>query len=467
MSSERDSSAPVREDTRWAAAGKGARAWQRLKTVWHGAIAQGALWTTGGYGVSQVLRLATNLVITRLLNPEAFGLMAIVDTLMIGLHMVSDTGVGPALVHRREAPDSELLDTAWSMQALRGLLLYVVLVCLAPPLASWYGEPALTAMLTIAGGQLILEGFQSTGLLVAARVMALRRLVLFELVVQLSGIAFVLAFAWLERSVWALVWGGLAAGGVRLLASHAMFPRRGARLRWARERARELVQFGRWLLPSTALLFVVLRSDRLLVGKWLSAADLGAYNIACFVPLTVIAVVGQVSHNVLFPIFARLGESGPSRLRVEIARKRLIFLALTLPALCCVAVFGDWLVVALYDSRYHEAGWMLRVLACGAIVACANENALPMLLALGDPYRRFVALLCSSLLFVGSIVLGGALAGRAGLVAGVAAAPAFAYPMISWALRKHGAWTAKLDFAAFSGAAAVILLLGALRRMLE
>jgi len=252
-----------------------------------------------------------------------------------------------------------------------------------------------------------------------------------------------------------------------LLASHWMFPRRGARLRWIGARAHELVRFGRWLLPSTLLLFVILRSDRLLLGKWLSAGELGAYNIACFLPLTAIGVVGMVSHNVLFPVFARLGESGASQLRVEIARKRLAFLTLTLPVLCCVVVFGDWLVAALYDSRYHEAGWMLRFLTCGAIVACANEIALPMLLALGDPYRRFVALLGSSLLFVASILIGGALAGRVGLVAGVAAAPVLAYPMVSWALHKHGAWTPKLDLVAFFGAAVAILMLSALRWSVE
>ena len=69
----------------------------------------------------------------------------------------------------------------------------------------------------------------------------------------------------------------------------------------------------------------------------------------------------------------------------------------------------------------------------------------------------------SSLLFVASILIGGALAGRVGLVAGVAAAPLLAYPMVSWALHKHGAWTPKLDLVAFSGAAAGVLLLSALR----
>src|SRR5262249_23258515 len=118
---------------------------------------------------------------------------------------------------------------------------------------------------------------------------------------------------------------------------------------------------------------------------------------------------------------------------------------------------------ALYDQRYHDAGWMLRVLACGAVFASANENALPVLLALGDPYRRFLVLLASAILFVGSILLGGALFGGLGLVAGGAAAPPRARPVVSWGLRPHDAWTARIDLLGFTGAAVAIVLLTLLR----
>ena len=129
-------------------------------------------------------------------------------------------------------PERGLLDTAWSIQALRGVALYLVLLAAAAPLASWYGEPLLVAMLSIAGGQLVFEGFQSTGTLrgdASHGDPATRAL---EVLVQISAIAFMISFAWLQPSVWALVWGGLASSAVRLVASHWMFPRRRARLRW-------------------------------------------------------------------------------------------------------------------------------------------------------------------------------------------------------------------------------------------
>ena len=103
--------------------------------------------------------------------------MAIVDTLLIGLQMVSDTGIVRRSSSARDPPDRDLLNTAWSIHALRGVLLYGALALLARPIASWYGEPTLVGLLTVSGAVLVVEGLQSTGKFVAAREMALRRLV--------------------------------------------------------------------------------------------------------------------------------------------------------------------------------------------------------------------------------------------------------------------------------------------------
>ncbi len=49
--------------------------------------------TLGGVGGQQFLRLASNLILTRLMFPEAFGLMALIQTFMVGLQMFSDIGI--------------------------------------------------------------------------------------------------------------------------------------------------------------------------------------------------------------------------------------------------------------------------------------------------------------------------------------------------------------------------------------
>ncbi len=432
--------------------------------VLRGAVKRGTLWTVGGYGSVQALRLLSNLIMTRMLFPEAFGLMAVVDSLLIGLRMVSDASVGPALIHRRQPPDAALLGTAWSVQIVRGLLIWTVVAVSAPALSHFYDEPILAAVLPAAGVQVLMEGFRSMGIFLAARNLKLRRLVLYELSALVSGISVMVAWAWLAPSVWALVAGGIVGSGVRMVLSHALFPCRGVAPSYRWECARELIKFGAWIFPSTVLAFVVLRSDRLLIANWLPLAHLGFYNVAVFFSIAAKEVAGQIADRVFFPFLARLDDGNPRQFRQEITRHRIRLFALIFPPLCVIAAFGDLLIFALYDVRYHEAGWMIRLLTGGAIVACANESVLPLLLAFGDPYRRFVALFWSAIAFVTSVVLGGTLGGETGLVLGVSVAPALSYPAVAWALRQHGIWTARVDMIAFACAGAGITLLLGLRQ---
>ena len=64
-------------------------------------------------------------MLTRLLFPEAFGLMALIQTFMIGLAMFSDLGIGPAIIQSDRGEDPDFLNTAWVMQILRGICLWL------------------------------------------------------------------------------------------------------------------------------------------------------------------------------------------------------------------------------------------------------------------------------------------------------------------------------------------------------
>src|ERR1700677_1936056 len=78
-------------------------------------------WTVMEYGCSMALRVVNSLVLTRLLMPESFGLMALVMTLIVGISMMSDIGLGPSVIRSQRGDDPVLLNTVWTLQVLRGL----------------------------------------------------------------------------------------------------------------------------------------------------------------------------------------------------------------------------------------------------------------------------------------------------------------------------------------------------------
>ena len=118
------------------------------------AISSG-IWVSAGYGLQQVLRFGSNLVLTRLLFPEAFGLMAIIQTVMIGLTMMSDIGIQPSIVQNKRGNEPIFLNTAWTIQVIQGLLIFLVVLVTAPFFAEFYHEPLLAHLLPVVGLSLI------------------------------------------------------------------------------------------------------------------------------------------------------------------------------------------------------------------------------------------------------------------------------------------------------------------------
>src|SRR5690606_155295 len=107
---------------------------------------QGGLWTMLGFGTGQVLRLGGNLVLARLLPREAFGVMLLVQVVLQGVERFSDLGVGPAII-QNEREDRSFLDTAWTLQSIRGSILMGCAVALAWPIAIFFEQPILTALI--------------------------------------------------------------------------------------------------------------------------------------------------------------------------------------------------------------------------------------------------------------------------------------------------------------------------------
>lgn len=418
----------------------------------------GALWTLGGYAVGEVLRLGSNLVLTRILFPEAFGLMALVTVFLRGLQMFSDVGVRGSVIQNKRGTERAFTETAWTVQVLRGGLLWVACLACAIPFASFYGQSALAVLLPISGLAALLSGFNSIRLATADRAITLGRVTLIELGSQCVAIAVMVTWAVLWPSVWALVAGGVAMPLVRMVSSHLFLPGDRDRFGWDTTSAREIFGFGVWIFISTLLSFFLQQGDKLILGKLLDPAALGVYAIATLWAGMTLNIGNRLGRRVIFPALAEVTNLRRHALRDRLRRARLVYLAVLLPVTCAIAVFGDLLVEWLYDARYHDAGWVIRLLAPGfasAVIAASNGN---VLLALGDSFRNMIVQVVRGVLMIICMAGGWSLGGLPGLLVGVSVARVIDYPAFVWGLRRHGVWLWKFDCGVYVLTALVVAL---------
>jgi O-antigen/teichoic acid export membrane protein len=362
--------------------------------------------------------------------------MALVNVFMQGLVMFSDIGIGPSIVQSDRGEEPRYLNTAWTIQILRGWALCLAGCLLAWPIALFYKEPQLVHLIPVAALGSVISGFNSTSLFTQTRKIHLGKLTAVDILSQLVSLVVTITWAWFHRTVWALVIGGLAANAVRLILSHQYLPGIRNRLQWDRECVRALLRFGRWIFLSTLLTFTVMQSDRLIFGKLIPIGLLGVYSIALTWATLPISVVGGVMGSVLFPVLSRLHQSGTDFSEAYLKARRPW------------AILGGWasagliaggpiLIRLLYDARATSAGWVIQILAAGTWLLVLETSNGVALLALGQP--KWVAAGNAAKL-VGMLILiplGYARYGFPGAVAGFAASEVLRYTTSVVGSRRH------------------------------
>lgn len=412
------------------------------------------------------LRLLNNVIMARLLFPEAFGVMALVQIFVQGVQLFTDVGIGPSIIQSRRSEDRRFLDTAFTMQVLRGAVIWCVLLLVAWPAAAFYAEPQLLQLIPVVGLSALIAGFESTARFTLNKQLALGRLTAMELGSQLAGIPVMIAWALLSPSVWALVAGSVATAAVRMVWSHALSRDSRDRLRWDPDAAREVIHFGKWIFATTAVGFLATQFDRLVLGKLIPFELLGVYTIAFMLHRIPDDLVGVLGYRVLFPAISQRADLARAALREVLRRNRQPLLAGLAAVTAGLACVGDLVVQLFYDERYRAAGWMLQVLALGLWPRMLANTMGPALLALGQPryiaYAGFVRLVC---LAVG-VPAGYALGDMRGVVVAVALASSTDYFIESVGLRREGLWLARQDLLLTAAWLALLAVGAALRHAL-
>lgn len=400
-------------------------------------VMRGSALTFIGFGASQLLRLGSNLILTRLLFPEAFGLMTIVTVFMTGIQMVSDIGLSACIVRSKRGDDPVFLNTAWVLQIFRHTLLAVICCIVAGPVAQFYGEPILHELMYGIALSVLLMGLRSTRIATASKKILFGRLTVMDMICQILMILTMIGLALVWESVWALMIGMIVANLAKAILSHIIMPGHPNRLELERAAFLEQFHFGKYLFVSSGLTFVIQNADRLLLSKFLSLAYLGFYNIAFFFASVPLTLMGSFMNRVIFPLYSARPPAASEANRRAISKTRFALTGGMFGLLFILALIGQWLVDFLYTEEYQDAGPILVVLAVSLMPSLIIQAYPNLLLAVGKSnvymyFQIFRAGLQVALLSVGLM--------QFGLIGAMAAQPLAAlliYPVLFWLIRPY------------------------------
>ena len=364
-------------------------------------------WTIASHGVSQAIRMASNLVMTRLMFPGMFGVMSIATMFIVGLALFSDIGLRQSIIQSRRGEEADFLNTAWVTQILRSALISVLALLLGlclyiaqkqgwTPVGSVYGDPTLPSIVAVLALSALIAGFESTKFVEAARKLELGRIAFLEIGGQLFGVVVMITWAFLSRTIWALVAGGIAAAVLRVYLTHTIFSGVKNRWHWDSDAFKEIIGMGKWIFLSSILYFILNSGDRILLGAMVSSEMLGIYSIAFMILGVFDQGIRKMISNVCYSAITevvRASTNDPDRLREFYYKFTVPIDAILLFLSGLFFTCGSYIINLLYDSRYHDAGWMLQILSF-SLIGIRYEIANCCYLALGKP-GHWTAIICA------------------------------------------------------------------------
>lgn len=395
----------------------------KVKRLLHGTelkrkVYTGSFWVTVGFGSQKALQLASNLILTRLLFPEAFGLMALVNVFIVGVAMFSEMGIRPALIQARNTDNPRLLNTAWTMQIIRGSVLWAVLCALAYPASHFYGEPVLAPLLCVCGVVAFVSGFRSIDFILAERELKLKQVMLIKLCGQLTGITAMILLALTYKSVWALAIGTICGAAIEMLLGHVILRNHRHRLCWDSEFVKQIFHFGKWVFWSTIFTFFSGQGVRLIEGRFVDTETLAMIAIAGTIAWMFGELIERFMSNVLFPTLSRINREEPAKFASILLRLRTRIMFAAVPLFGVVSLLSVFIIDLLYDDRYAFAGQVLAILAINSAIRTMPQIYQSALLAQGNTRLHFMTVGTLAFSNIAGLILGYYSAGVLGMLIG-------------------------------------------------
>jgi O-antigen/teichoic acid export membrane protein len=404
-----------------------------------------SVWVLVGFGSRKLIALGSNLALARLLSPEIFGLMALAQVFLQGIKMLSDVGTKASVVRSENGENPDFLNTAWSVQVVRGFIVAAITCLLAWPASRLYDQPVLFPLICVISITAIFSGFTSISMSMASRKMMLKRITLLGLAVKLL-IAFVtIVAAWQLQSVWALVVGGLLGSALHLAVSHLFLPPFAHRFQFEPAALRELVTFGRWILLATACTFLASQGQQAIYGLLIPLEILGKIAVATLIASVPLALFSGLLKNVVFPSFSEIRRNRPDDIPRVLRKVRLTVIFTFLPLMFVVSYFSQPVIDLLYDDRYVLAGLFLALIPLNNAISILTNPYQNLLLADGASHLHAFLMALAAVLTTAGIVLGYFSYGVIGSVAGVGLAFSLHFVANSVVAHRRGYGTGLLD----------------------
>ncbi len=345
-------------------------------------VVKGGLWVFAIRLTERVFYLVRLIILARILAPHDFGLLGIAMLTMSTLDSFSQTGFRTALIQKKEEIKT-YLDSAWTVGIVRGIILFAILFFLAPYAAVFFNTPQAKLIIQVVGFSFLLHAFTNIGVVHFQKELEFSKLFIYRLSGILVDFIVAVSAAFILKSVWALVFGLLAGNIVRLFLSYIIHPHK-PHISFDIDKLKELFGFGKWVLVSSVLVFLITQGDDAFVGKFLSVTMLGFYQMAYRIANIPATEITHVISQVTFPAYSKLQDNIPN-LREAYLKTLQVTTFLSIPITGLIFVLAPDFTMIFLGEKWMPIVPAMQVLVIAGLIRSIAATTSTVLYAVGKP----------------------------------------------------------------------------------
>lgn len=332
--------------------------------------------------LERIFDFVKKVILARILVPADFGLVGIAMIVISGLNALSDTGVKKALIQNPDERKS-LLNTAWSIEIIRGGVLCCAIFFSAPLAGAFFNNENATNILRVMSVLPLMQGVTNIGTIHFDKELRFHKFVLYQqsnaFVSFLASLSCVLVW----KNVWAIVAGSIAGGISQIAASYLLHPYRPS---WEtrRDEFKILFGFGKNLLVIGIITYIMNQGDNMLVGRLIGTSALGTYLLAYNLANLPVDSLAGLINRITFPVYARI-QTNKAKLQHVFLQSFKFTMVLSVPIAIGLLLLSDKFVLLIYGSKWRNAIEPFQILCFLGLFRANSHVVAPLLHGVGKP----------------------------------------------------------------------------------
>jgi len=355
-----------------------------------GRFLKGTIILSGASAFEISLRFIRNIILTRLLAPEYFGLMATILSTIAVSEAFTEVGVKQAVIQNKKGAKTEFLNAIWWFSSLRGACIFILAFMAAPHICEFFHSPEILLPMRLAFSTFIFRGLISPRMHVLEKELNYIKLIIIRQGSAIISVLITIILSLYYKNIWPLVIGVIVENFFMCLLSFILLPYL-PKLLIERFYLKEILKFARLMVGLPIFTSIFFQFDIFIIGRLLGMEQLGLYSVARTLALVPVAAFGKTINRVLLPAFSKLQDSKVSLVKWLLKMTDLVSM-ICMPGVALGIIISKPLLSLLFGHKYSSVSIPFSILMLYVMVRLLSIIIMQLFFALGRPdLQRYFA----------------------------------------------------------------------------